>query len=606
MNYYKERTGILLLLILFSMNSLFAQNVLKVVSPDTKTVFEIRVERGNLVQYRLLMRGDKILDWSSLGLKTDKSTLGSKLHLKSLGTTNVRKTIPWIFGESDSIVDHYNEKLFKISEGDLSYLLQVRLYNRTLAFRYLQAEVGGIRKIKSELTRFNFPQAYTIYQYNQESTFTPILIDTLAKTCDLPATLISEKYFVSIGEAANDFYTKVELKGIYKQHALKIAFMRDSVVEIVDERLTPWRTLSVADDAIGLHEFSSLNYRLSPPFSRMPDVKPGKLIRSALNTDATIACINFAEKHHYQYVMFDAGWYGAEFRSTSDPTQVISSIDMPNVIRYGKEHGIGIILYVNYVGLKAKLDTLLPLYKQWGIAGFKFGFVDGLTQKGLLWLRQAIKKVNDYGFILNIHDNYKPTGLSHTYPALLTQEGIRGDENSPDAFHNTALPFTRFIAGAGDFTFCFPNSKNSFSKNIRVSKAQQLALSVVYYSPLQSMLWYGKAEDYTNDAEIEFYDMVPTTWNESIYLAGSIGRNICVARRNGNDWYLGAIAGLEDWNSKIETDFLTPGKRYTATVYEDTPIKGINKRTFKIKKGDLLPIVLNAKSGQAMIIRMDN
>ncbi len=64
--------------------------------------------------------------------------------------------------------------------------------------------------------------------------------------------------------------------------------------------------------------------------------------------------------------MYDAGWYGAEFRSTSDPTQAIPEIDMPKVIAYGKEKGIGVILYVNYVGLRAKLDTLLPLYKQWG------------------------------------------------------------------------------------------------------------------------------------------------------------------------------------------------------------------------------------------------
>lgn len=124
---------------------------------------------------------------------------------------------------------------------------------------------------------------------------------------------------------------------------------------------------------------------------------------------------------------------------------------------------------MNYVGLKKYLNTIIPLYKKWGVAGFKFGFVDGFTQVGLTWLTSAIKKVNDAGFILNIHDNYKPTGLSRTYPMLLTQEGISGDENSPDAFHTMTLPFTRFLAGPADFTFCYPNSKNRFTKNLKVS-----------------------------------------------------------------------------------------------------------------------------------------
>jgi alpha-glucosidase len=304
--------------------------------------------------------------------------------------------------------------------------------------------------------------------------------------------------------------------------------------------------------------------------------------------------------------MFDAGWYGAEFRTSSDPTKVIAEIDMPKVIQYGKEKGIGVILYVNYVGLKAKLDTILPLYKQWGVAGLKFGFVDGLTQDGLTWLSAAIKKVNDAGFILDIHDNYKPTGLNRTYPALLTQEGIRGNENSPDAFHTTVLPFTRFLAGPADYTFCYPNAKNRFTKNLLVSMGQQLALTVVYFSPLQAMFWYGIPTDYTNEEEIEFFKQVPTVWNESHYLAGDIGIGISVARRSGNTWFIGNAAGLNDWNTTLKLNFLQKGKTYTATIYEDDDtLKSILKRTVTVKRGEVLPISLKGKTGQAIIIRSE-
>lgn len=300
--------------------------------------------------------------------------------------------------------------------------------------------------------------------------------------------------------------------------------------------------------------------------------------------------------------MFDAGWYGKEFNSTSNPTTYIKALDLPAVIKYGKSKHIGVILYVNYVGLRKYLDQILPLYKKWGVAGMKFGFVDGLTQDGISWLVSAVKKASGEGFIIDIHDNYKPTGLSRKYPALLTQEGIRGDEHGPDAFHTTTLPFTRFLAGPADFTFCYPNSMNKFSKNLKVSMAQQLALTVIYFSPLQSIFWYGKPENYTNEKEIEFFKYVPTVWDESHYLAGAIGKYISVARRKGNAWYIGNAAGLEDWEGSIKLDFLKSNTIYKATIYEDNGAGGIHKRIIQVKKGEKFPINIKAKGGQAIMM----
>src|SRR5699024_6099635 len=127
-------------------------------------------------------------------------------------------------------------------------------------------------------------------------------------------------------------------------------------------------------------------------------------------------------------------------------------------------------------------------------------------------------------------------------------EGVRGNEHAPDAFHTLVLPFTRFLAGPADFTFCYPNAKESFSSKLKVSKGHQLALSVIFFSPLQAMLWYGKPEDYTNEEEIEFFKYVHTVWDESHYLKGKIGKYISVARRKGNIWFMGNAAGLQDWD----------------------------------------------------------
>lgn len=592
-----------MLITISGMNGFAQSGIYKVSSPDKLTVLELKIDGFGKLIYQMKFNGEEVIAWSELGLQTQTESGNISIEKKVLSSVNEK--FSWPLGEDAIILNHYKEISLKCNAGSLPFSLIARVYNGSIAFRYQLSKLPeGINTIRKELTEFNFSGVYTLYQYNQESVFKPVTIDTFSRSCDLPGTLTNGKFYISIGEAGNRDYTKAELKRGKKSMGLTLAFARDSSVKINDFFVTPWRTVSVAKTAVGLHEFSQLYLKLNPPpVNGVPDwIKPGKLIRSELNTQGGIDCIDFAAKHNFQYIMFDAGWYGAEFRSSSDPTQVIPAIDMPKVIQYGKEKGIGIILYVNYVGLRAKLDTILPLYKKWGVKGLKFGFVDGLTQTGLSWLSTAIKKVNEYGFILDIHDNYKPTGLSRSFPALLTQEGIRGDENSPDAFHTTVLPFTRFLAGPADFTFCYPNSKNSFSKNLKVSKGHQLALTVVYFSPLQAIFWYGKPNDYTNEEEIEFFKHVPTVWDESHYLAGEIGKYISVARKKGKNWFIGNVAGPEDFESEISFDFLEKGIKYIATIYEDDGSGGIRKVKVHVQKGYKFHISLKANNGHSMII----
>lgn len=607
------RTPAFLLFLFIGMNfcgNAQVGNIYKALSPDKSTSFEIKTASGQLL-YRMAFAGAAVTNWSPLGLQMAGVT-AAPISIKDKQERSNKEQFAWPLGESDTITNNYNELRLSCNVGNVPFLLTSRVYNGSVAFRYelpalaLSVAEGSasVTTIQKELTGFNFTTAYTLFQYHHETVFSPVSMDTFNTPCDFPATLTNNRLYISVGEAGNTGYTKAELKRGTVPHSLAVAFVRDPVVQVTGDFVSPWRTICVAKTAIGLHEFSQLYLKLNPPPSNgVPAwIKPGKLIRAQLNTQSGLDCIDFAAKHHFQHILFDAGWYGAEFRSSSDPTQAIPQLDLPKVIRYGKEKGIGVILYVNYVGLKAKLDTILPLYKQWGVAGLKFGFVDGFTQQGLTWLHAAIRKVNDYGFMLNIHDNYKPTGLSRTYPALLTQEGIRGDENSPDAFHTTTLPFTRFLSGPADFTFCYPNAKNKFAKNLKVSMGQQLALTVVYFSPLQAIFWYGQPNDYTNENEIDFFKHVPTVWNESRYLAGDIGKNISVARRSGDTWYVGNATGFGSWKTDLPLQFLTKGKTYKATIYEDDGNASIRTRVITVKKGDVLPVSLAGKTGNAIII----
>lgn len=183
-----------------------------------------------------------------------------------------------------------------------------------------------------------------------------------------------------------------------------------------------------------------------------------------LTTEGGKALVDFAVKRNLQYIHFDAGWYGFEYDKASDATTVtldprrnpkIDALNLKEVVAYAKQHGIGVMLYVNQRALQQQLDEILPLYKSWGISGIKFGFVQVGSQVWTKWMHEAVKKCADYGLMVDIHDEYRPTGFSRTYPNLMTQEGIRGNEEFPDATHNVTLPFTRFVAGAADYTICY-------------------------------------------------------------------------------------------------------------------------------------------------------
>ena len=335
-------------------------------------------------------------------------------------------------------------------------------------------------------------------------------------------------------------------------------------------------------------------------------IKPGQVIREVtLTTAGSMASIDFAAENNIAYVLFDAGWYGAEEDVKSDATTVTvdparskGPLDLPKVIEYANSKGVGILVYVNKKALHQQLDEILPLYKKWGLKGIKFGFVQIGNQRWSTWLHEAVRKCGEYGLMVDIHDEYRPTGFSRTYPNLMTQEGIRGNEEMPDATHNTMLPFTRYLAGAGDYTLCY------FNNRVKNMKAHQLAMAAVYYSPLQFMFWYDRPEFYKGEEELEFWKAIPSVWDDSRALDGEIGEYIVQARRSGSDWFVGAMTNTEARTVTLTTDFLEPGKKYLLHLYEDddkldtrTKVRSTHK---KIKAGDKLVLKLKASGGAAL------
>jgi alpha-glucosidase len=166
--------------------------------------------------------------------------------------------------------------------------------------------------------------------------------------------------------------------------------------------------------------------------------------------------------------------------------------------------------------------------------------------------------------MMNIHDEFRPSGFSRTYPNLLTQEGIHGNEEWPSATHNVTLPFTRMINGAADYTICYFDSRLKYTTH-----AHQLAASIVFYSPLETLFWYDTPSRYHGEPEVEWFDNLQTVFDDSRVLSGYPGRNVTIARRKGNEWFVGAMTGDTTYNEEINLEFLNPGETYLANIYTD-------------------------------------
>lgn len=202
--------------------------------------------------------------------------------------------------------------------------------------------------------------------------------------------------------------------------------------------------------------------------------------------------------------------------------------------------------------------------------------------------------------MVDIHDEYRPTGFSRTYPNLLTQEGIGGNEEMPDATHNVNLAFTRYLCGPADYTLSYYNAR------IKNTRAHQLAMAAVYYSPLQFMFWYDGPMLYDGGEELSFWRRIPTVFDESRAIAGEVGAYIVQARRSGDTWFVGAMTNRDGRTVEIDTsDFLQHGRRYVVDLYSDDPKLSTRSKVrtsrFTLKAGRKLRLPLLPSGGAAIV-----
>ncbi|QIP14252.1 glycoside hydrolase family 97 protein [Spirosoma aureum] len=583
------------------------------------------------LMYRVNFQKKPVILESGLGIQIDNhifeqamaqkvsSTVGSagagwcdNLSIKNVINTQRDTTWKPVYGERSLIRDQYNQIEILLQKDDNpNYRLSIfiRAYNEGIAIRYFFPEhpQGLYHRVMAENTEFTLPA-------DTKAWFTgwaqgPYSLRPLRDWPDMaerPLTLqLPDKLYVSLAEADLTDYALTKYKLLPDKPNTLVTALYESA-DLMSDVGTPWRVIMVAEHPGQLLENNDILLNLNPPtILRNTDwIKPGKVMREVTLTDeGANACIDFAAAHHLQYILFDWKWYGPAFSFNSDATKVVAKMDLQKIIEYGRQKGVGVILYVNLQALYKQMDEIFPLYKKWGIKGVKFGFVQVGSHRWTTWLTEAKRKAMENGLMVNIHDEYRPTGTSRTYPNVMTQEGIRGNEEFPDATHNTVLPFTRYLAGAGDYTVCY------YDKRLKNTHAHQLAMNVISYSPLQSVFWYDKPAQYGGEPEIEFFEKVPTVWDETKVIHDAIGEYVTIARRSNNDWFVGTISNNDGRSLKLPLDFLPKGKTYTAHIYSDDPTvqtkTQVRVSVKKVKAGQSLDMTLLPKGGQAVWLTPD-
>jgi alpha-glucosidase len=560
-------------------------------SPDGSLVLTFAVSNFdgslNCPVYSLTRNGQTLITTSKLGLTFGGGLLRENLAV--LSQTNSANDSTWrpVYGEKSLIRDNYNQLVANLQEASSPYrLLQLtfRAYNEGLAFCYTIPSHPGLAGATNltEQTEFRFAADYTTWAtYTAQGVYSQTTINGISTGCERPLPVqLATNLYVALGEAGLVDCSRMKFAPLAGKPYCLVSLLDGPVTNSLP-LTTPWRFIMAADSPGQLLEnnFFVLNLNTPCALTNTAWIKPGKVIReTTLKTVSGMACVDFAAKHTISYIEFDAGWYGPE-NSTLTATNVAgSALDLPGVINYAASNNIGVILYVNWLAMTNELSLLPPLYHGWGVKGIKYGFVSVGPQPFTEIVNTAARICASNQMMLEVHDEFRPSGYTRTYPNFVTVEGISGDETTPTTAQDTTLLFSRMLDGGADHTVCYfdPRVTNNWSY------AYQLAKAVCFYSPWQYLYWYdrptnsynyvsGGNDMLTEVPEMEFYDYLPTVWDETRVLQGSIGQYAILARRAGAQWFIGAMNANSTRTFNVPLSFLTSGQKYIENIYSQDP-----------------------------------
>lgn len=627
----------------------FAARPLELSSPDRQ--LRVTIDTGERLAFSVSHRGVPLVLPTPIGMTLNGiGTLGEKPRLTGQQRHSVDATVRPVVAQKSRVVrDHYNALQLDFAGG---YALEVRAYDEGIAYRFRTSLPGQVT-VEDEQAGVNVRAQDTLYwpqeksmQSHNEHYYQPMPVaEAAGKLVGVPALVQGGGVHIVYTESGLRDYPGLYLRGepaglraVFPKVALADIARDDRNVPVTQEapyiartagkRAFPWRILGISADAGGLL-LNQMPYLLADP-QELKDtgwIKPGKVawdwyngnklygvpFKAGLDTRTYRHYIDFAAENGLEYIIMDEGWY-----KLGDLLAVKPEIDMQQLMDYGRERGVGIILWVSWKTLDAQMTEALDQFARWGAAGIKVDFMQRSDQWMVNYYERVAKEAAARRLLVDFHGNFKPSGLQRTWPNVLTFEGVKGLENNkwsdkqtPE--HDVTLPFIRMFAGPVDYT---PGAmSNAHRKDFVASfdrpmsqgtRAHQLAMYVIYESPLQ-MLADSPSQYRANASSLEFIRQVPVQWDESRVLHAQLGRYVAMARRHGDAWYVGAMTGSDGRDLELDLSFLGEGE-YQVDSMEDGPNAAVfaidvQKGSARVTRASRLNMQLAPGGGWAAVIR---
>jgi alpha-glucosidase len=582
-------------------------------SPDRR--IEVRIQAGERVSYSILLNGRTLLKDSTLSMVINQQKLGFNTKVKAAKERSVNQEIePQVRQKFARIRENYNELRLEI-EGD--YAVVFRAYNEGAAYRIETSLPQTEVKVYDEEVSLRFAGDYHVYYPKEDSFFShnerefiylPLKDIAATSIASLPAVVDADGTKLAICESDVDDYPGLWLRGdsanaltaVFPHYPLKEQRTNDRDVKITEAadyiavtsgtRTFPWRLFGIAEKDGDLIT-NQLVFLLAKP-SQIPDaswIKPGKVawdwynanniygvdFKSGINTQTYKYYIDFASKYGIEYIILDEGWY-----KLGNLLAVAPEMNIEELVAYGKQKNVGIILWMVWKTLDDQFDAAFNQFEKWGVRGLKIDFMQRDDQPVMNFYNKVCREAARRKMLVDYHGGIRPATMTRTWPNLISTEGVRGLEQTKwskyaNPEHNVTLPFTRMFMGPMDYTpGAMVNSGRErnfaavFERPMSLgTRCHQLAMYVVFESPLQMLA--DSPSHYLREPEVmEFLGPVPTVWDETRVLDAKMGDYVIVARRRGQEWYVGAMT---DWTARdLEIDFsFLPEGRFQMLSYED-------------------------------------
>lgn len=646
------RKYLLLSMFLCLVSLLHAQNKFELVSPNGE--IKVSFNLSDKIYYNIDYNGEVLLKDNFLQLILKNQVLGQNPKLRRQKRTSIDEQLtPVVPLKYSKVNNRYNQLLLTFKD----YSVEFRAFDDGIAYRFITSQKGDVEVMGEEFA-INFPSDYLLhlqqpggFKTSCEEPYTHIQSNTWKpedKMAILPALIDTKKdYKILISESDLTDYPCMFLKGTGANgivstfpktplafaedgdRSLKITEEADYIAKTKGTRNYPWRYFVISKNDKQLIE-NTMTYRLAEK-NQLQDVswiKPGQVswewwndaspygpdvnFVSGYNLETYKYYIDFASKFGIPYIIMDEGWA----KSTRDPYTPNPKVDLHELIRYGKEKNVGIVLWLTWLTVENNFD-LFKTFNEWGVKGLKIDFMDRSDQWMVNYYERVAREAAKHNLFVDFHGSFKPAGLEYKYPNVLSYEGVRGMENMGGCYPDNSLylPFMRNAVGPMDYT---PGAMISMQPNVYRSerpnsasigtRAYQLALFVVFESGLQ-MLADNPTLYYRNEDCTRFITQVPVTWDETVALEAKAGEYVIVAKRKGDKWFIGGITnnGEKEREFTIKLDFLNKDRSYQMTSFED----GINAgrqamdyrcKSSQVKAGEQLTVKMVRNGGFAAII----